>query len=67
MDLIETREQARQYLKNHELSRDELAKRMDVPYWWVQKFANGDITNPSIDRLQKVMDFMLTYGQRPAA
>ena len=66
MDLVETREQARQYLKEHELSREELARRMEVPYWWVQKFANGDITNPSIDRLQRVLDFMLEYGKRVA-
>lgn len=66
MDLIEIREQARQYLHEHPASADKLAKRLDVPYWWLVKFRAGAIQNPSIERLQRVVDFMAAEKERAA-
>jgi len=58
MDLIDIREQARRYLHDHPASADKLSKRLDVPYWWLVKFRSGEIKNPSVERLQRIVDFM---------
>lgn len=34
----------------------EVGKAAGVSYSWLQKFARGDITNPTIDTLQAVSD-----------
>lgn len=62
MDVIEIREQARQFLAGHTLTAEQLATQIGVPYWWLVKFRQGVIKNCSAERLQKVLDFQTREG-----
>lgn len=53
-------ERARAFVRDHHLSRGELALRLQLPYWWVQKFATGQIQNGDPDRI----DAILTYASK---
>ena len=66
MDIVEKREQARRFLRGHPTSAEKLAKRLDLPYWWIVKFRSGKIVNPSFERLQRVLDFMAADRSKAA-
>lgn len=52
------------YLKQHNLSLREFAKRANVSHTYVAKLANGTFTNPSMDGIEKIAKAM---GMTPNA
>lgn len=40
------------------LTQRQIADGAGVSYWWYIKFAQRSITDPGVDRVQKVHDFL---------
>ena len=41
-----------------DLTQKEIASGAGVNYWWFIKFAQRNLNNPTINRVQKVYDFL---------
>lgn len=58
----------RDLLERHRGRWPAVGKHADVSYSWISKLARGEITNPTIQRLQRVHDYLLSLdGPEDAA
>lgn len=52
-------------LRETELSREQIACGADVGIEWLKKFQAEQIDDPSVNRVQRLHDFLLAQQSRP--
>ena len=45
-------------LKESEVSLPKVYLDTRLPYYWLKKFSSGDIKNPSVNRVQKLYEYL---------
>ena len=45
-------------LKQSEIPLPEIYKKTNLPYYWLKKFSSGEIKNPSVNRVQRLYEFL---------
>jgi hypothetical protein len=40
------------------LNVPELFRQTGIPFYWIRKFMQGDVTNPPVDRVQKLYELL---------
>ena len=45
-----------------EPSLRELAEDVDIPYFWLIKFAKGEMNNPSVNRIQSLYEHLTGHN-----
>lgn len=48
----------RQMLKDSKKSLPEIYKESGIPFYWLRKFASGEIKNPSVNRVQRLYEYL---------
>lgn len=48
----------RQMLKDSQKSLPEIYKESGIPFYWLRKFASGEIKNPSVNRVQRLYEYL---------
>lgn len=45
-------------LKNDPRSIPEIYKQSGIPFYWLRKFADGAYQNPSVNRIERLYEFL---------
>jgi predicted transcriptional regulator len=45
-------------LKERNQTLPEVASATDIPFYWLRKFHYGEVKNPSVNRIQKLYEFL---------
>jgi hypothetical protein len=46
-------------LKQSGIPLPEIYKRTGLPYYWLKKFSSGEIRDPSVNRVQRLYEFLV--------
>ncbi len=49
----------RELLRNRDMSLPDIANATDVPFYWLRKFNYGEIKSPSVNRVQKLYEYLV--------
>jgi transcriptional regulator with XRE-family HTH domain len=58
MEVIQIRDEVREYLASHTKTQDELAKELGVSASWLNKFLNGHAPNLGAERLHEMYEWV---------
>jgi hypothetical protein len=45
-------------LKQSEVPLPEIYKETHLPYYWLKKFSSGEIRDPSVNRVQRLYEYL---------
>lgn len=45
-------------LKQSKVPLPEIYKETDIPYYWLKKFSSDEIKDPSVNRVQRLYEFL---------
>jgi transcriptional regulator with XRE-family HTH domain len=58
MNILQTRDEIREYLANHPKTQGELAKELGVSASWLNKFCRGQFPNIGAERLHQLHEWV---------